>query len=141
MGGDARTQSTEPPTCVHARTAARAHTAYKHTQGKSYTPTHTHARTPTHRYTRTRRHKRERERERERERKGGKEEEELNQSSQMRLIRRNINTRIEDSSTNLETVINVPYDHKKVGLPNKSTGERHGGRERVRKLQRMRFPA
>jgi hypothetical protein len=33
----------------------------------------------------------------------------------MRLIRRNINTRIEDPSKNLEIVINVPYDHKKVG--------------------------
>jgi hypothetical protein len=35
------------------------------------------------------------------------EEEELHQSSQMRLIRRNTNTRIEYPSTNLETVINV----------------------------------
>jgi hypothetical protein len=38
------------------------------------------------------------------------EEEELHQSSQMRLIRRNFNTRIEDPSTNLETVMNIPYD-------------------------------
>jgi hypothetical protein len=35
------------------------------------------------------------------------EEEELHQSSQMRLIRRNTNTRIEYPSTNLETVINA----------------------------------
>jgi hypothetical protein len=49
------------------------------------------------------------------------EEEELHQSSQRRLIRRNTNTRIEYPSTNLETVINVAYDQKKVGLPNKST--------------------
>jgi hypothetical protein len=49
------------------------------------------------------------------------EEEELHQSSQRRLIRRNTNTRIEYPSTNLETVINVSYDQKKVGLPNKST--------------------
>jgi hypothetical protein len=49
------------------------------------------------------------------------EEEELHQSSQMRLIRRNTSTRIEHPSTNLETVINVSYDQKKVGLPNKST--------------------
>jgi hypothetical protein len=47
--------------------------------------------------------------------------EELHQSSQRRLIRRNTNTRIEYPSTNLETVINVAYDQKKVGLPNKST--------------------
>ncbi len=33
------------------------------------------------------------------------EEEEIHQSSQMRLIRWNTNTRIEDPSTNLETVI------------------------------------
>jgi hypothetical protein len=39
----------------------------------------------------------------------------------MRLIRRNTNTRIEDPSTNLETVINVPDEQKKVRLPNKST--------------------
>jgi hypothetical protein len=39
----------------------------------------------------------------------------------MRLIRRNTNTRIEDPSTSLETVLNVSYDQKKVGLPNKST--------------------
>jgi hypothetical protein len=49
------------------------------------------------------------------------EEEELHQSSQMRLIRRNTNTRIEDPSTNLETVINASDDQKKVGLSNKST--------------------
>ncbi len=53
------------------------------------------------------------------------EEEELHQSSQRRLIRRNTNTRIEYPSTNLETVINVAYDQKKVGLPNKSTQRRH----------------
>jgi hypothetical protein len=39
----------------------------------------------------------------------------------MRLIGRDTNTRIEDPSTNLETVVNVPYNHKKIGLPNKST--------------------
>ncbi len=48
-------------------------------------------------------------------------EEELHQSILMRLIRRYTNTRIEDPSTNLETFINVSYDQKKVGLPNKST--------------------
>jgi hypothetical protein len=37
---------------------------------------------------------------------GNEEEEELHQSSQRRLIRRNTNTRIEYPSTNLETVIN-----------------------------------
>jgi hypothetical protein len=49
------------------------------------------------------------------------EEEELHQSSQRRLIRRNTNKRTEYPSTNLETVINVADDQKKVGLPNKST--------------------
>jgi hypothetical protein len=42
--------------------------------------------------------------------------EELQQSSQMWLIQR-----IEDPSRNLESFINVLYDQKKVGLPDKST--------------------
>jgi hypothetical protein len=63
------------------------------------------------------------------------EEEELHQSSQMRLIRRNTNTRIEYPSTNLETVINLSYDQKKVGLPNKST-QTPGPKRKQRRIVR-----
>jgi hypothetical protein len=52
----------------------------------------------------------------------------------MRLSRRNINTRIEDPSTNLETVINVLYDHKREregeeGKETETDGQRWTERE------------
>ncbi len=61
--------------------------------------------------------------------------EELHQFSQMRLIRRNTNTRIEHPSTNLKTVINVSYDQEKVGLPNKST-QSPGPKRKQRRIVR-----
>ncbi len=63
------------------------------------------------------------------------EEEEFHQSGQMRLIRRNTNTRIEYPSTNLETVINVSYDQKNIGLPNKST-QSPGPKRKQRRIVR-----
>ncbi len=51
------------------------------------------------------------------------EEEELHQSSQMRLIRRNTNTRIEFPSTNLETVINGCTDVSRSTDLNKAEGQ------------------
>jgi hypothetical protein len=64
-----------------------------------------------------------------------KHKKQLHQASQMRLIRRNTNTRIEDPSTSLETVINVSYDQKKVGLPNKST-QSPGPKRKQRRIVR-----
>ncbi len=42
----------------------------------------------------------------------------LQLSSQMRLMQQDTSTRSQDPSTNLETVVDVPHDHKKVWLPN-----------------------
>jgi hypothetical protein len=44
----------------------------------------------------------------------------LHRSSEIRLIQWDTNTEVQYPSTNLETVVNVPHNHKKVGLPNKS---------------------
>jgi hypothetical protein len=41
----------------------------------------------------------------------------------MRLLQWNTNTRVEDPGTNLETIVNVPYNHEKVGLPGKDGWE------------------
>jgi hypothetical protein len=45
----------------------------------------------------------------------------LQQSSHMRLIRWDTHRHNQDPSMNLETVVKLLYNHKKVGLPSKST--------------------